>query len=185
MLYLEHVKIILDGANIGRSHYFNRDYHGMARAEFDARRQQAGVHTKIIHANAILDVFRHIQQTCASPFYTYEAMLFLHTHVLDGGRNRAMHAFGVEKLLTDEMRPFLTTVPSGRDDDVAQLAYLARENQEGRSTYLLSNDLYADHVRGGVVSAEMLADRLISFTFVGDSSDVLLMKPNNKELDGL
>ena len=53
-----------------------------------------------------------------------------------------MHAFGVENLLTDEMRPFLTTVPSGRDDDVAQLAYLARENQEGRSTYLLSNDLF-------------------------------------------
>ena len=45
--------------------------------------------------------------------------------------------------------------------------------------------MYVDHVRGGVVSAEMLADRLISFTFVGDSSDVLLMKPNNKELDGL
>ena len=80
------------------------------------------------------------------------------------------------------MKSYVTAVPSGRDDDVAQLTYLKRENDSGRPTFIVSNDLFTEHVKSGLVTAEMLKRRLISFTFLGDTSNVLLIKPDCEEL---
>ena len=96
-----------------------------------------------------------------------------------------MYAFMADKLLTDEMKPYVTTVPSGRDDDLAQLTYLKRENENGCPTFIVSNDLFSEHLQSGLVSAELLKKRLIGFTFVADSTDVLLMKPECEELADL
>ena len=87
--------------------------------------------------------------------------------------------------LTDEMKAHVTTVPSGRDDDVAQLTYLKRENENGCPTFIVSNDLFSEHLQSGLVSAELLKKRLIGFTFVADSTNVLLMKPECEELTDL
>ena len=96
-----------------------------------------------------------------------------------------MYAFMADKLLTDEMKPYVTAVPSGRDDDEMQLAYLVRENEQGRPTYIISQDLFADHVRNGLISTELLKSRLLSFTFVADSQDVIISTPSKQELPGL
>ena len=40
----------------------------------------------------------------------------------------------------------------------------------------------SEHVKSGLVSAELLKKCLIGFTFVADSTDVLLMKPECEEL---
>ena len=143
------------------------------------------MYCKSINANAILGVFGHIMQANLNSGVEYVPMIFIHAHVLDGGRNRAMFAFMAEKLLTDEMRAHVTTIPSGRDDDIAQLTYLKRENENGRLTFIISNDLFTEHVQSGLVSAEFLKRHLISFAFVADTSDVLLMKPECEELDAL
>ena len=96
-----------------------------------------------------------------------------------------MYAFMADKLLTDEMKPYVTAVPSGRDDDEMQLAYLVRENEQGRPTYIVSQDLFTDHVRNGLISTELLESRLLSFTFVADSKDVIISTPSKQELPGL
>ena len=96
-----------------------------------------------------------------------------------------MAAFAAHKLRTDEMKAFVTTTPSGRDDDEIQLSYLVRENEQGRPTYILSQDLFEDHVRKGLISAELLESRLLSFTFVADSQDLIISTPNKQELPGL
>ena len=79
------------------------------------------------------------------------------------------HLQRTSKLRTDEMKAFVTTTPSGRDDDVIQLSYLIRENERGRLTYIVSQDLFTDHVRSGLISAELLDSRLLSFAFLADS----------------
>ena len=56
------IKVIIDGANVGRSRFHDPEYTGDARREFDLRREEAGVHCKPIHANAILAVFQHIMR---------------------------------------------------------------------------------------------------------------------------
>ena len=84
-----------------------------------------------------------------------------------------MAAFAAHKLRTDEMKAFVTTTPSGRDDDVIQLSYLIRENEQGRLTYIVSQDLFTDHVRSGLISAELLDSRLLSFAFLADSREVI------------
>ena len=96
-----------------------------------------------------------------------------------------MAAFAAHKLLADEMKAFVTTTPSRRDDDEIQLAYLVRENEQGRPTYIVSQDLFADHVRNGLISTELLESRLLSFTFVADSKDVIISTPSKQELPGL
>ena len=40
----------------------------------------------------------------------------------------------------------------------------------------------SEHLQSGLVSAELLKKCLIGFTFVADSTDVLLMKPECEEL---
>ena len=66
------------------------------------------MHCKPIHANAILAVFQHIMRANVISNVEYVPMIFVHTHVLDGGRNRAMYAFMADKLRTDEMKPYVT-----------------------------------------------------------------------------
>ena len=83
------------------------------------------------------------------------------------------------------MKAFVTTTPSRRDDDEIQLAYLVRENKQGRPTYIISQDLFTDHVRNGLISTELLESRLLSFTFVADSQDVIISTPSKQELPGL
>ena len=62
---------------------------------------------------------------------------------------------------------------------------VVRENEQGRPTYIISQDLFADHVRKGLISTELLESRLLSFTFVADSQDVIISTPNKQELPGL
>ena len=179
------IKIAIDGANVGRSRFNDPEYTGDARRAFDTRREEAGVHCKPIHANAILAVFEHIMRANVSSNVEYVPMIFVAEHVLSGGRNGAMAAFAAHKLLADEMKAFVTTTPSRRDDDEIQLAYLVRENDQGRPTYIISQDLFTDHVRNGSISTELLESRLLSFTFVADSQDVIISTPNKQELPGL
>ena len=176
------IKLLLDGANVGRSRFTDAEYAGDARCDFDLRREEAGVHCKPIYSNAILSVFQHIMQANVRSNVEFVPMIFVHMHVLDGGKNQAMYAFQSHKLLADDMKGYVTAVPSYRDDDIAQLTYLKRENESGRPTFVVSNDLFVEHVKSGLVTAEMLKKRLISFTFLGDTSNVLLIKPDCEEL---
>jgi Zc3h12a-like Ribonuclease NYN domain len=57
--------------------------------------------------------------------------------------NPMMETDDVDRLSDMMMKGLITLVPSGDNDDVYILAY-ARENHG----YIVSNDLYADHVRG-------------------------------------
>ena len=180
------IKILIDGANVGRSRYYDAEYTGEARREFDLRREAAGVYCKPIRANAILSVFRHIMRANENNLSVeYIPMVFVADHVLNGGRNGAMAAFAAHKLRTDEMKAFVTTTPSGRDDDVIQLSYLIRENERGRLTYIVSQDLFMDHVRSGLISAELLDSRLLSFAFLADSREVIIATPVGEDLPGL
>ncbi len=85
----QRIRLVLDGANVGRSRFNDPEYTGDARRAFDTRREEAGVHCKPIHANAILAVFEHIMRANETANVEYMPMIFVAEHVLSGGRNGA------------------------------------------------------------------------------------------------
>ena len=46
-------------------------------------------------------------------------------------------------------------------------------------------DLFTDHVRSGLISAELLDSRLLSFAFLADSREVIIATPVGEDLPGL
>lgn len=112
----------------------------------------------------------------------YVPMAFLIDWVRDGGRTGALKAFNAERL--EDWRSNIAFTPPGRNDDDAMIGFAKGKLGQGHECYLVTNDLFKDHIRQGKITDEWFKQHVVGYMWLGLGGELQLI-PDLALLPGL
>ena len=104
----------------------------------------------------------------------YRPMAFLPEWAVDGGKSRAMAAFNAARLQEYIAAGFITYTPPRRDDDKPAIYFAKSHIDQGKECIIVTNDNFADHIRGGDISTEWFNNHVVSYQWIGNTNRLML-----------
>ena len=186
------IYVAIDGMNVGRHHStFDPEYvdeTNPKRKAFDEVRARAKETSPPLLALGVIEAIKTVLMATESKEaraagVEYMPMAFLIEWVRDGGKKGALKAFNAE--LLDAWKSYITYTPPGHNDDDALIGFSNRKLGQGHECYLVTNDLFKDHIYQGKITKEWFKQHVVGYMWNGLGGELQLLPKQNVVLPGL